>query len=496
MAKIIMIQGTMSHVGKSILTAGLCRIFHQDGKSCAPFKAQNMALNSFVTKDGLEIGRAQAMQCEAAGIPPCKETNPILLKPMKDQVSQVIQGGKVIGNYSAKLYFEKRKDFLPFVLNSFRHLCQQYDIVVIEGAGSPVELNLKHNDIVNMGFAQTVHAPVILVGDIDRGGIFSQLYGTMALLEANEKALVKGLLVNKFRGDSSLFDPALSTIESLCKKPVLGVVPFIPLAIDEEDSLAPFPSKGTGVLDLCVIRLPHISNFTDFSPFEQTAGVTLRYVSSLDQLGNPDIIFLPGSKNTLEDLSWLKRTGIANAICAQAKYGQTVLGVCGGYQMMGQSLSDPHYVEGGGAQPGLSLLPVHTTFQERKTVTQITGCIHSIGGVLQALSHQAFQGYQIHMGQSQGGTPFSQLQQEGASFFDGAWQGNCYGTYTHGLWDSSSLRQTFLQCLLKKRGLPNHYLAHNTLLDKEAEYNRLADALRKSIDVSQIYSILGEYHEK
>ena len=312
MAKVIMIQGTMSNVGKSLLTAALCRIFRQDGYACAPFKAQNMALNSFITKDGLELGRAQAMQAQAAGIEPSALMNPILLKPTTDVGSQVIVNGKVRGNFRAAEYFKYKKELIPDILAAYHTLAKEHDIIVIEGAGSPVELNLKTDDIVNMGMAKLVNAPVLLAGDIDRGGIFPQLLGTLSLLEPEELQRVKGLIVNKFRGDRALFQSGVDLLEAKGKKPVVGVVPYVDCDIDDEDSLSDKLQKngGTAILDIAVIRLPRISNFTDFDSFSQYPDVSVRYVTKPEQLGFPDLILLPGTKSTISDLQWLRNTGL------------------------------------------------------------------------------------------------------------------------------------------------------------------------------------------
>ena len=306
MAKSIMIQGTMSNVGKSIVTAGLCRIFKQDGYRVAPFKSQNMALNSYITKDGLEMGRAQAVQAEAAGVEPDVAMNPILLKPTNDIGSQVIVNGEVLGTMPAREYFKKKKSLIPEILKAYRKLENEYDIIVIEGAGSPAEINLKQRDIVNMGMAQMANAPVLLCADIDRGGVFASLYGTVALLEPEERARVKGLIVNNFRGDKTILDPGVAMLERMTGIPVVGVVPHLTVDLDDEDSLTErFDCAGSrGLLDIAVIRLPRISNFTDFNALARLPEVSLRYVKHASQLGCPDAVILPGTKNTMEDLRW------------------------------------------------------------------------------------------------------------------------------------------------------------------------------------------------
>ena len=349
MAKNIMIQGTMSNAGKSLIVAGLCRILWQDGFATAPFKSQNMALNSFITEEGLEMGRAQAVQAEAAGVPPSVFMNPILLKPTNDTGSQVIVNGKVQGNMSARDYFSYKKKLIPDILRAYQQLEQQFERIVIEGAGSPAEINLKQDDIVNMGMAQLVDAPVLLVGDIDRGGVFAQLAGTVMLLEPKERARIQGMIINKFRGDQSILDPGVEMIQEVTGIPVVGVVPYMQVDIEEEDSLTErFAARNPeAVLDIAVIRLPRISNFTDFAVLEQREQINLRYVTNVAQLGKPDMILLPGTKNTLSDLKWLRQNGLEVAICRAKEQGSVIFGICGGYQMLGMHISDPEHVEEG-----------------------------------------------------------------------------------------------------------------------------------------------------
>ncbi|MGN0150733.1 MAG: cobyric acid synthase, partial [Clostridia bacterium] len=343
MAKAIMIQGTMSNAGKSIIAAALCRIFKQDGYKAAPFKSQNMALNSYITEEGLEMGRAQVVQAEAAGIKPSVLMNPILLKPTSDRGSQVIVNGEVRSDMSAADYYKYKKKLIPDIMKAYNALAAEYDIIVIEGAGSPAEINLKQNDIVNMGMAKMADAPVLLVGDIDRGGVFAQLYGTVELLEPSEKERIKGLIINKFRGDKEILKPGLSMLEELTKIPVAGVVPHMQLDIDDEDSLSErFNNKRIGAVDIAVIHFPRISNFTDFSVFERFNNVSVRYVKSVAELKNPDMIIFPGTKNTIEDLKWLRESGLEAAVLKAADSGKVIFGICGGYQMLGEEISDPH----------------------------------------------------------------------------------------------------------------------------------------------------------
>ena len=362
MAKTIMIQGTMSNAGKSLLAAGLCRIFHQDGYRVAPFKSQNMALNSFITSEGLEMGRAQVMQAEAAGTEPSVLMNPILLKPTNDVGSQVIVNGEVLGTMSARDYFKYKKKLVPDIMKAFNKLAEENDIIVIEGAGSPAEINLKSEDIVNMGMAKMAKSPVLLAGDIDRGGVFAQLYGTVELLEEDERKMIKGLIINKFRGDKTILDPGVAMLEEKCGIPVVGVAPYMNIQVEDEDSLTERFERPqeVGQIDMAVIRVPRISNFTDFNPLESIPGVSLRYVQHPSDLMHPDVIFLPGTKNTMEDLKWLRESGIETLILKAAACGTLIFGICGGYQMLGETLSDPYGVEAGGSMRGMGLLPMDT----------------------------------------------------------------------------------------------------------------------------------------
>ena len=367
-----MIQGTMSNAGKSLLAAGLCRVLSQDGLRVAPFKSQNMALNSGVTADGLEMGRAQIMQAEACGISPDVRMNPILLKPESDHRSQLIVAGKAQGAFAARDYFARKKALMPQILEAFDSLAEENDVIVIEGAGSPAEINLSENDIVNMGLARAVSSPVLLAGDIDPGGVFAQLFGTVALLAPEDRALLRGLVVNKFRGDVEILRPGLAPLEKMCGVPVVGVVPYLTLDLDDEDSLAPRLSarEACGVIDVAVVRLPHLSNFTDFDPLSRVPGVGVRYVSSTTDLGRPDLVVLPGSKTTLDDARWLAASGIGACVRALSGAGMSVLGICGGYQLLGDELSDPHGREGAGTARGLGLIPASTVFKEEKRLAQ------------------------------------------------------------------------------------------------------------------------------
>ena len=487
MAKVIMIQGTMSNAGKSLLAAGLCRIFRQDGYRVAPFKSQNMALNSYITEDGLEMGRAQVMQAEAAGIKPMVCMNPILLKPTNHTGSQVIVNGEVIGNMPAREYFTYKKQLIPEIKKAFRELEDYADIIVIEGAGSPAEINLKQNDIVNMGLAKMVDAPVLLVGDIDRGGVFAQLLGTLMLLEEDEKSRVKGLIINKFRGDKSILDPGIEMLEEKGNVKVAGVVPYMNLALEDEDSLTErFDKKEEGLIDIAVIRYPRISNFTDFNIFEQMPGVTVRYVTSISELHHPDIIFLPGSKNTMGDLKWMRQNGLESAVKKFA-VDIPVFGICGGYQMLGDEISDPDEVEEGRSMRGMELLPVVTVLQKQKQRGQTEGKIAQVSGILNGISGCGFDGYEIHMGK----TGWSEKKEKQPENVISA--GNVYGSYIHGLFDHAETADVILHALAEKKGVS---LQGGEMEDyrtfKEKQYDKLADTLRVYLDMEEIYGMLRE----
>ena len=484
MAKNIMIQGTMSNAGKSLLCAGLCRIFRQDGYRVAPFKSQNMALNSFITADGGEMGRAQVVQAEAAGIEPDVRMNPILLKPTTDVGSQVIVNGAVQGNMRAMEYYRRKREFVPAVLEAYDSLAAENDIIVIEGAGSPAEINLKQEDIVNMGLAKLVDAPVLLVGDIDRGGVFAQLYGTVALLEPEEKARIKGTIVNKFRGDKKILEPGLVTLEHLCGVPVAGVIPYVHVDIDDEDSLSTRFTRDTGRkdIDLAVIRLPRISNFTDFAPFERFENVSVRYVEKVSDLHDPDMILLPGTKSTIADLKWLRESGLEAAVLKAASAGTPIFGICGGYQMLGRTVSDPEQVEAAGISEisGMNLLDMDTLFRGEKVQTQTEGIFENIPGLFSCLNGLAYQGYEIHMGRS--------MERRSAV----TCKGNVYGSYIHGIFDAPGVAEAILGTLCRKKGLdPARLGSFDPKAYKEAQYDKLADAVRSGLDMELVYRVLN-----
>lgn len=483
MAKCIMIQGTMSNAGKSLLCAGLCRIFKQDGYRVAPFKSQNMALNSFITEAGGEMGRAQVVQAEAAGIKPDVRMNPILLKPTTDVGSQVIVNGVVQGNMRAMEYYKRKTDYIPAVLEAYNSLAKENDIIVIEGAGSPAEINLKSQDIVNMGMAKMVDAPVLLVGDIDRGGVFAQLYGTIALLEKDEQARIKGTIVNKFRGDKKILEPGLKILEDICKVPVVGVVPYVHINIEDEDSLSARLESSfvRKLIDIAVIRLPRISNFTDFDAFERYGNVSLRYVDSVKDLHEPDMILIPGTKSTISDLKWLRQSGIEAAIQKAAAKNTPIFGICGGYQMLGEYIYDPDNLESDDNEiVGLALLDFSTIFKGEKVQKQSKGILNEVNGIFAELSGMNYEGYEIHMGRADKELP---------ALIN---KNSVYGTYIHGIFDADGIADTILKALCRKKDISFDELdVFDAREYKERQYDLLADAVREGLDMDYIYKILN-----
>jgi len=493
-----MVQGTMSDSGKSVLCAALCRIFRQDGYTVAPFKSQNMALNSYITRDGLEMGRAQVMQAEAAEIEPDARMNPVLLKPSSDTGSQVIVLGEVRDQMTAMEYHRFKPKLIPEIMEAFDGLAEENDIIVIEGAGSPAEINLADNDIVNMGFAGMVDAPVLLVGDIDRGGVFAQLYGTVELLEKSDKDRIKGLVINKFRGDQEILKPGLDMLEDKTGIPVLGVIPMLDVDLDDEDSLAPrlMKKEHNSPLDIAVIRLPRLSNFTDFNALDQRSLSGVRYVESVDELANPDLIIIPGTKSTTADLLWMRQNGLENEILKFASRGGPVLGVCGGYQMLGRTLEDPDGNEG--ETPflkGMGLLPTDTVFTADKSRTRLSGRIlwdpddgpSETGSSMDGLR---IDGYEIHMGLTRvDGDPFVRLDN---GMTDGCRKGNVMGTYLHGLFDSGEFAEGLILWLCIRKGIDPgelRIIPHDEYVQRQ--YDHLAKSVRKSLNVDVIYHIIG-----
>jgi len=495
--KTLMIQGTASSVGKSVIVTALCRIFRQDGLKVAPFKAQNMALNSFVTREGGEIGRAQAVQAEAAGVEPSVDMNPVLLKPEAEAKSQVIVLGKVAKNLKASEYYDYTPYLLTVIEDSLNRLRSTYDIVVIEGAGSPAEVNLKEREIVNMRVARMTKAPVLLVGDIDRGGVFASIIGTMELLTEEERDLIAGLIINKFRGDLALLKPGLDFLEKRSGKPVLGVIPYFRgIKIAQEDSVyldeRPLASASRGV-DIAIIRLAHVSNYDDFDPLEEM-DCTVRYITDPLELGNPDLIILPGTKSTVADLVYLREQGMAQAIIRQAKAGTPIIGICGGYQILGKTINDPYKVESKkNSINGLGLLDIETTFDLVKTTTQVKARVVADRGLFDGLNGIEVTGFEIHMGQTRSQhhpSAFEILEtpQGKVSYFDGAVGDNglIFGSYLHGLFHNVNFTQTLLNQLRHLRGLP---MAPAISLNNDRQYDELAKIVRQNLDMRRIYKI-------
>ena len=493
-----MLQGTASHVGKSILTAALCRIFREDGLKVAPFKAQNMALNSFVTLDGGEIGRAQAFQAEAAGIEPSVDMNPILLKPTSDMGGQVIIHGKVYGNMSAREYHRFKKEAKRYVMESYSRLSEKNDVIVIEGAGSPAEINLRENDIANMGLADMVDAPVILIGDIDRGGVFASLIGTMELLTSPERKRVQGFIINKFRGDIELLKPGLDFLENKTGLPVFGVVPYLKdIILPDEDGVVLERSQESGVrsqekIKIAIIKLPRISNFTDFDPFRFETDVALRYITRPAELDYADAVIIPGSKNTIEDLLWLRETGIAGQIVNYAKNGGRVIGICGGFQMMGRVVKDPYCMESSLKEAkGLGLLDVETVLEKEKRTYQVEAMIDARCKMQDA----RVKGYEIHMGETIGSNKLFAIiaKRNGVSvnIEDGAVSndGKIWGTYIHGIFDNDGFRTIFLNNIRVRKGLPEKGVI--AFKNKRDDCIRvIAEAVRNGIDLQKLFAII------
>lgn len=501
-AKTLMIQGTASAAGKSIVVAALCRIFKQDGLRVAPFKSQNMALNSFVTSQGEEMGRAQVVQAEAAGLEPTVDMNPILLKPEANARCQVIVSGKPATTLTAGEYGPYAETLIPIVKESLNRLRSAYDIVVIEGAGSPAEINIMEHEIVNMRIARLAEAPVLLVGDIDKGGVFASLVGTLALLSEAERDYVKGFIINKFRGDVALLQPGLDQLEKYTSRPVVGVIPYYHhILIPEEDSIheVDYTKKDTDdeTVNIAVIRLPRLSNSTDFEPLQQEAGVKVSYVKTPAEMGNPDAIIVPGTKSTAADLAYLKQSGLAESIVNQARGGTPVIGICGGFQMLGREIKDPHHVESDESTiTGLGLLDTITVFQPQKTTHQVKARVMSNEGLLEGLQGEEVTGYEIHMGQTTGHNtrPLFSVAPKNkgqADYIDGAVtpDGLIFGSYLHGLFDNANLRHAFLSKLRQRKGLSA--VPDSPTADRQQQYDALADLVRQSLDMKFIYRLCG-----
>ncbi|MDR2623198.1 MAG: cobyric acid synthase [Methanobrevibacter sp.] len=481
----IMIQGTGSSVGKSILVTALCRIFKQDGFNVCPYKSQNMSLNSYITLDGKEMGRAQVFQAYAAGLEPEAYMNPILLKPTGDKDCQVIVNGEIYGNSTAMEYHEMKLEFMNMLKTQFDDLERKFDIVVIEGAGSPAEINLRDKDIVNMGIAELVDAPVLLVGDIDKGGVFASLYGTLMLISDDERKRVKGTLINKFRGDLDILKPGIDMFEEITNKKCLGVVPCFNLVLEDEDRPAKINKDITNIIDIAVIHLPRISNSTDLNSLKIEEDVSVRFIASPHEFKNPDLLIVPGSKNTIEDLNHLKKSGIFDKIKEYSKTGR-IIGICGGYQMLGNSITDKYSVETKTLKiDGLGLLDIETIFETKKVTKRVEANLVSNDSI-------SVYGYEIHNGVSNYGKSANPLFNIGKEdYFDGSINsdGSVLGTYIHGIFDSPDFRELILnkireeKCVYKRKSEEYKNL-------REKELDRLADIVRNNVDIDKIYGIM------
>jgi adenosylcobyric acid synthase len=479
MSRSLMVVGTASHVGKSIVVTALCRVFHQHGLKVAPFKSQNMSLNSFVCRDGSEIGRAQVAQAEAAGVEPESDMNPILLKPTTDRKIQVVLHGRVYRTMTATEYYEQKQFFFKETLESFHRLADKFDVILLEGAGSAVELNLKDRDIVNLPFAKAIGSRALLVADIDRGGVFASIVGTFTLLEDDERDLLRGFVINRFHGDPRLFDGGPELLTRYTKRPCFGVLPYIEsLRIDQEDSVSlDDRTIPQGAFRVGVIRLPHISNYTDFNPLETIPGVAVEYLS--EPTTAVDLLIIPGTKNTIGDLSWLNQRGFKTLIFQTLEQQGWVLGICGGYQMLGRTVSDPFGVEEGGCREALQLLPAETELGREKVTVQSQG--HSFLGA-------SVTGYEIHMGTTECFQSHEAFIRKDDGTSDGIVCGRVAGTYFHGLFDNPEFTTQFLSLVAKSRRLQWHpaRFTHS----KEAEYDRLAKIVREHFDIEGIWELI------
>lgn len=487
----IMIVGTSSGAGKSITVTGLCRAFHRDGYKVAPFKSQNMALNSYISKTGGEMGRAQVVQAMASGIEPEAYMNPILLKPTTARKIQVIVNGKSIGNMSGLEYGKFKTSLKPEIMKSYDYIRENFDISVIEGAGSPVEINIKEEDIANMGMAKMADAPVILVADIDRGGVFASVYGTIMLMTPEERARVKGVIINKFRGDVNILKPGLSKLEELTGVPVVGVMPYSDIDIEDEDSLTDRfkNSKENKGIKISVIKLKHISNFTDIDALSIQDDVTINYVTSADELGNEDMIVIPGSKNTIDDLKDIKDRGIATEIIKASRNGTVIVGICGGFQILGERVKDPYGIESDIKEiPGLGILDTETVMEKEKNTIQYTGKLVNTKGILEGLDGTEIKGYEIHQGVTVGNE--SSVTED--DHIVAVVKDNIFGTYLHGIFDNEKVTRTILNRIREKKGMEQ--LGEGITFDeyREREFDKLEKVVRENIDIKKIYEILGD----
>jgi adenosylcobyric acid synthase len=496
MSKKIMVVGTASSVGKSLIATGLCRVFTQDGFKVAPFKSQNMSLNSYVTKDGAEIGRSQAVQAWAAETEPLVEFNPILLKPSGNNSSQIVLNGKVFKGVEPHRYREYKPWLKGEIMKSFSKLEAEFDLVVMEGAGSCAEINLNEDDIVNLGMAEMGDAPVILVSDIERGGVFGSIYGTLALLSEKERERVKGVVINKFRGDISLFRSGREQLESLINLPVLGVIPYINLQIDDEDGATNYFDNDTlsqeRVIDIVIIKTPYISNFTDFDILKLSPELNIRFIKDPKDFGNPDLVILPGSKATLYDLNFLKTTNLDQKIVDAANSGKMIIGICGGFQILGNQIDDQSMEETSiRSSKGLALLNLSTDIMGDKHTSQVKHSISSNESYFKNINGQFLEGYEIHMGVTEGEDEIYSFT-DCSSGLNSVKKGNIIGTYIHGIFDNISFSELLFNDILRSKGISDRKIEFKSLKDsREHSFNRLATHLRNYMDMDKIYEIMG-----
>ena len=487
-----MVVGTSSGAGKSITVTALCRVLTKDGYKVSPFKSQNMALNSFVTKSGLEMGRAQVVQAYACMIEPEAYMNPILLKPTTDRKIQIIVNGKSIGNMSGIEYGKFKTSLKPEIMKSYDYIRENYDISILEGAGSPVEINIKGEDIANMKMAEMADSPVILVADIDRGGVFASIYGTIMLMLEKERARVKGVIINKFRGDINILKSGLEEIEKLTGVPVIGVMPYTNVDIEDEDSVTErFKrlQKKKGI-NISVIKLKHISNFTDIDALRMVEDINIKYINSVDEMGEEDIIIIPGTKNTIDDLKELKDNGIATEIIKASKNGKVIIGICGGFQMLGEKIKDPYGIESEIKEiPGLGLLELETVMEKEKNTTQYEGKLSNCTGLLEGLEGEKIKGYEIHQGVTFGNESKVNDEDRIVTIIKGE---NIFATYLHGIFENEKITRNILNKVRAKKGIELQMKGITFDEYREQQLDKLEKIFRENVDIDKIYEILGE----
>lgn len=487
-----MVVGTSSGAGKSITVTALCRVLTKDGYKVSPFKSQNMALNSFVTKSGLEMGRAQVVQAYACMIEPEAYMNPILLKPTTDRKIQIIVNGKSIGNMSGIEYGKFKTSLKPEIMKSYDYIKENYDISILEGAGSPVEINIKGEDIANMKMAEMADSPVILVADIDRGGVFASIYGTIMLMSEKERARVKGVIINKFRGDINILKSGLEEIEKLTGVPVIGVMPYTNVDIEDEDSVTErFKrlQKKKGI-NISVIKLKHISNFTDIDALRMVEDINIKYINSVDEMGEEDIIIIPGTKNTIDDLKELKDNGIATEIIKASKNGKVIIGICGGFQMLGEKIKDPYGIESEIKEiPGLGLLELETVMEKEKNTTQYEGKLSNCTGLLEGLEGEKIKGYEIHQGVTFGNESKVNDEDRIVTIIKGE---NIFATYLHGIFENEKITRNILNKVRAKKGIELQMKGITFDEYREQQLDKLEKIFRENVDIDKIYEILGE----